>query len=337
MLRVIIEPNDVLFFRGLKHFTAGMDHTAKSELPLPQTIAGALRSKILVEQDFSAEAKELVGYGKEEPEDKNSRFIEIAGTFLWDRQELFATPMDVGKVKNDKYAIAKPKEAFGLNFFYPPIEPGGFIPLRVLLSYLRGEIEVERIGKEIRNLSSERRVGIMLGTSRTAEEEMLYSAEFLRINGISVWVEKLEFLPKKGLLKVGGEGRFARYKIDENNSFVNLKKFWEKIRDSMGGRMKIYVATPMLLRESDKYGWNPENYIEKIGIKVKKIVPLLGKPVKVGGWDMANNRPRGVRYAVPAGSLYFVEFDGELGVDKPYIKLGELTKLGYGLCFLGVW
>lgn len=337
-MRIIIEPNDVLLFRELKPFTAGLDNVVKSILPLPQTVAGAIRSRILVEQNFSNEAKEYVGYGMEEPPEKG---LNVLGTFIWDGEELLPTPMDVA-AEDSKITIVKPKSVFGVDFFYPSAKPvGGFLPLRTLMKFLCGEIEPEsvaEIAKETsKKLVREVRVGIKLLEYRVVEEGMLYSVEFLRIPGISVWVEDLKLLPEMGLLKLGGEGRFARFVVERNDQTEVLRDSWEKVKDSLDGKMKLYAATPLLLGNSELYSWDVGEELKKLGLKVGKVIPLIGKPINVGGWDMANDRPRGVRYAVPAGSVYFVEFDGELSIDKPYLRLGKLTRLGYGLCFVGVW
>jgi len=70
---------------------------------------------------------------------------------------------------------------------------------------------------------------------------------------------------------------------------------------------------------------------------VRSVNFIGGKPVIFSGWDFVTRKPKPTRYAVPAGSVYFVEFEGEVKLDMPYLKLGKLTKLGYGLCFMGVW
>ena len=334
-MKVIIEPNDVLLFRELRYFEAGTDHVARSILPLPQTVAGAIRSKILAEQKFSQEAKDYVGYGKEE-----SKNLVIDGVFLWDREELFATPMDVVEF-DDRKCFMKPKriDDFGVEFFYPPAKPReSFVKFDDIVRYLEGNLNLENV--KIVNVLKERRVGISLRDTKTTEEGMLYTVEFLRIPALSVWTNDLKFLPKRGLLKLGGEGRFANYRIEDGNPFEIFEKRWGRIKGEISKKFKLYVATPLLIKNLGKYTWNIKNELESAGIKVKRIIPLVGKPVKVSGWDLAKNNhkghPKGVRYAVPAGSVYFVEVE-ELNLNKPYLKLGELTKLGYGLCFVGVW
>ena len=164
-MRVIIEPNDVLLFRELKYFEARTDHVARSTLPLPQTVAGAIRSKILFEQDFSQEAKDYVGYRKEEPEN-----LTIDGVFLWDAEELFATPMDIAELDSSRCYITRIEE-FGAEFFHPSADPcGGFIKLRDLVTYLEGELEVENL--KVLNVLRERRVGISLKFPRDSNSTL---------------------------------------------------------------------------------------------------------------------------------------------------------------------
>jgi CRISPR-associated protein Cmr3 len=333
-VRILIEPNDVLLFRELKHFTAGEDHIARSTLPLPQTVAGAIRSKILVSQNFSQEAKDYIGYEKDEPEGND--VLKIIGTFLWDEGELFATPMDVAAGENLCYMEPKRIDEFEIEFFHPPAEPrGGLIKINDLAKYLVGELELDRL--KIESVVREGRIGVGLNPAKTAEEHMLYSVEFIRIKAISVWVENLKHLPEAGLLKLGGEGRFARFRVGENESIRILERSWEKVRNEIGKRAKLYVATPLLIENSGRFTWNVEMELKKAGFKIERITPLIGKPLKISGWNRAKNWPKGVRYAIPAGSVYFIEFEGELNIERPYLKLGELTNLGYGLCFLGVW
>jgi CRISPR-associated protein Cmr3 len=42
-MKIIISPNDVLLFREAKQFDAGETHVARSILPAPQALAGAIR------------------------------------------------------------------------------------------------------------------------------------------------------------------------------------------------------------------------------------------------------------------------------------------------------
>ena len=65
-----------------------------------------------------------------------------------------------------------------------------------------------------------------------------------------------------------------------------------------------------------------------------KVTPSC-KAQPIGGWDVAKRMPKPVRYAIPQGSVYFIEFSGEMS--KAWIKIGKLSILGFGLGFVGVW
>ncbi|WP_457550772.1 type III-B CRISPR module-associated protein Cmr3, partial [Archaeoglobus sp.] len=172
--------------------------------------------------------------------------------------------------------------------------------------------------------------------------------EFLRLTEgvkISVWLGEnggrvKELLKdEKGLLGLGGESRFVRFKVRDENPLSKLEKAWDDTREEVNrnGKFKLYVATPLLVKKGDRYTWNIESILKScLGINVKKIYPLIGKPITFSGWDCASNRPKPNRYAIPSGSVYFVEFEDKIKCNNPYLKLGELKKLGFGLCFVGV-
>ncbi|WP_457548462.1 type III-B CRISPR module-associated protein Cmr3 [Archaeoglobus sp.] len=353
-MRILIEPNDVLMFRESKPYTAGESHLARSVYPLPQTIAGALRTAILIRNDFSNDAKELAGYRKEEPE------FDVLGHFLFREKEFFHTPLDVAESKDiDGYFLVEPLFLNQWNRFIFKGKTihfesvGGFIDYDRLVGYLKGEIGEEELEEVVSHdlTVRESRVGIKLGNAKTTEESFFYKAEFLRLAEgvkISIWLgekgDKVKELLKdeKGLLSLGGESRFVRFEIRNERPLSRLENVWDEIREEINRkkRLKLYAATPLLIKDGGGcFGWDI-NWVTKNehgGIKIKRIYPLIGKPVTFSGWDYASNRPKPNRYAIPSGSVYFVELKGEIECDRPYLKLGELTKLGFGLCFMGVW
>lgn len=345
-MRVLLEPNDVLMFRESKPYTAGEAHLARSVFPLPQAIAGALRSAILLKSNFSDYAKEFIGYKGDESE------FEVLGYFLFRSEELFPAPFDIAKAKGiDGYFFVKPMRLWNGKFIFSGKSihfksVGGYLSCRDFVKYLKGELEEDELENVVENepIKRDSRVGIKLGNGKVTEEAYFYKAEFLSFNdaGISVWLgesgERVrDLLDENGLIRLGGEGRFARFQFKDSNLHV-FEDAWRNIGEEIKRRFKLYVATPLLIRDSNRFTWDVKQSLEsKLGITVESIYPLVGKPISFSGWDYANRRPKPTRYAVPAGSVYFVEFKGELNFDRPYIKLGGLMNLGYGLCFLGVW
>ncbi len=353
-MRILIEPNDVLMFRESRPYTAGEGHLARSVYPLPQTVAGALRTAILIKNDFSNEACELAGVEKENgklvPKEPN---FEVLGHFLFKDEEFFHTPLDVAKAKGiDGYFLVKPLFLNQWNRFIFKGESihfesvGGFIDYDSLVDYLKDGLSEDELEEVVEQdlIVRESRVGIKLGNAKVTEEGFFYKAEFLRLFGISVWIGKngerlKELLGDKGLIGLGGESRFVRFEVKDENPVSKFEEVWDEIREKINNekKFKLYVATPLLVKNGN-YTWDIRSVLESdLGINVKKVYPLIGKPLAFSGWDYANNKPKPNRYAVPSGSVYFVEFEGNVEVDRPYLKLGELTRLGFSLCFVGVW
>jgi len=381
---MLIKPNDVLLFRESKNFTAGEAHVARSQLPLPQTIAGAIRSKILVNSEFSGEALKLAGLERRD----NGRYksvdpeFEIIGQFFCKRKsnkvrEYFKAPMDIVKSKGvDGCFYVRPINVLsnyvfgGRDIHFESVN--GYIEGNNLVKYLKGELGEKELEGAVVNenelLKRESRVGIKLDNSKTTEEGYFYKVEFLRFEkdaGVSVWFGKDADIVKKHLdngnrlLKLGGENRFVTFEFDDGDPIEDYRDSWKDIRKRINesGRFKLYVATPILNcirrdeggKKCECYSWNiakakitlnGDNHSGrslKEMIEIDGVYPLIGKPIAISGWDYALNRPKGNRYAIPPSSVYFVEFNGEFKLNEPYLKLGELTKLGYGLCFMGVW
>lgn len=354
-MKLLIEPNDVLLFRELKPFTAGEAHLARGVLPLPQTIAGAIRSKILLKENFSEGAKEIVGYNNEEPE------FHILGSYLHKNEEYFKAPLDIAKSKEEEkpfYVTPKKLEwREKINIFsgkkelqFESVE--GYLSLTGLSKYLVGNLKEEDLMESVRSrdelFSKESRVGIKLGDAKVTEEGYFYKVEFLRLNKdvrLSAWFgEKLDemarYMGNRGLIKLGGENRFARYEFENSNPLKVFDKNWPELKAKINEnkKFKLYLATPTLNEVNGNHSWNIKEEIENnLEITVKHVYPIIGKPHKVSGWDYANNQPRGLKYAIPEGSVYFVEFEDNLDRSKPYVKLGKLNKLGYGLALIGVW
>jgi len=356
-MKIIISPNDVLLFREAKTFDAGETHVARSILPVQQALAGAIRSKVLVNSDFSDDAKQVVGYKKEDPA------FEIHGSFFHKQQDYFKAPLDIAKSKDEVgYFYIMPRELqwkkkdlalfVGKRLHFESVN--GYLSHENMIKYLCGTLEEESLnlnnvveGSE-KLFKRENRVGIKLGSGKTTEEGYFYKVEFLRLNKgtkLSLWLgsgaaDVEQRIGKRGILKLGGESRFAKYELKEEELLANFQKKWEGIKGAINRdkKFKLYIATPSLVKESETYTWDVERIIkEKLELEGVNIYPLVGKPYLISGWDYADNKPKGNKYGIPEGSVYFIKFDGEFNWDMPYFKFGELNKLGYGLAFLGVW
>lgn len=255
-----------------------------------------------------------------------------------------------------------------------------FLKSQGLCRYLRGEIpRSEEFDKEF--IHRELRVGIALEPSRrTAKEGMFYMPEMLRLDGDAqrgqagfvLEVAGLSFaddLPEQvksyrlqsGLLQLGGESRAARYNIiQEGDPLADLEELAGGLKDQIehAGRFKLYLASPAIFQN----GWLPDfiNSSSLEGemsngaggkIKLKLIAAAVGKPLPIGGWDLAKGAPKTMYKAVPSGSIYFFELQS--GDAKDIIKLFHLTskvqestddqelqrlaQIGFGLTLIGLW
>ena len=85
------------------------------------------------------------------------------------------------------------------------------------------------------------------------------------------------------------------------------------------------------------------------GLRAKLVAAAVGRPVTVSGWDLIENIPKPSRRLVPAGSVYFVELQGEpdLGAVRqwvgalwlqPWASQPEQDRRdGFGLILVGAW
>jgi len=230
-----------------------------------------------------------------------------------------------------------------------------------LLAYLKGDVSnVARASSKALYVREER-FGIELkdGT-RTVEIGKLYMAEFIRLEknhgflvrvDISGGSDDLLAPLREGVLQLGGEARACLYRGLEDDPLAGFDS-------PLGGGekfFKLYLATPAIFTK----GWLPDFLGpsslegEVDGVQVRLVAAAVGKPMYIGGWDLAHNVPRELYPAVPPGSVYLFEisygdaekvkeiFHGrtklqELGKQGEQY-LCELAKIGFGLTFVGRW
>jgi CRISPR-associated protein Cmr3 len=68
---------------------------------------------------------------------------------------------------------------------------------------------------------------------------------------------------------------------------------------------------------------------------------VVGEPLPLGGWDLANRKPKPMQKAVPAGGTYY--FALEQGSAEEIIEhfhgkgFGQQGEAGYGYIVVGSW
>lgn len=356
MMRIF--PYDILFFRESRDFSAGENHVAESIEPLPHTIAGAIMGVIYERGHLTLlNLTRENGKVKKIPDsEKWKPNFSILGTFFGLRKKelgeqgevkpLFALPMDIvdvdGKpailaehplLNGRKTVVAKVGNKRTLHF-----KPRrGFLTAEILEEYLSGAFTENTISEEViidvgSVYQRETRIGIGLNENRTAEKGLLYRISTLRFSEeaeILVYFESGdEEVIKKitgqgGLLKLGGESRFANFSFDERA--FPLKAGGDVKADEW---FRLYVATPLIVKDN-----SVRTFIEKeLGGKARVVNVFTDRPLRVTGWDAVEGMPKPTYYALPPGTVIWLEAKENLSVPA---KLGRMKWAGYGLVFVG--
>lgn len=344
-MRLVMEPLDVLFFRDARAFGAGADHRARTLLPPPPpTFHGALRTFLAWQRGWrpGAPLDPALGsaddpgplrvrgpfLGRRVGEEVSTRhpfpadavaLSDGAGLRLAPRclREAAGVASDAGREL--PWAVAGDGERLAEG-------PPAALEARELLRYLRGEDVRPSAGGRGFGLGlglarPEARVGVALDRGRrTVREGYLYTAELARLLPGAVlvgdaWLEGGP-LPEEGVLPLGGEGRLVSFRAHPDDDW----EVDEAARSADGARrISLYLLSPGPFPAGS---WPPG--LEGgggvlAGRRVRVEAACLGRPVRVGGFDLARGRPRPSRWAVPAGSVYRLELlDG--GADEALVR-----------------
>lgn len=153
-------------------------------------------------------------------------------------------------------------------------------------------------------------------------------------------------LPLHGVARVGAESRLATWQRQAAPTLPAM---------TVGSqRLMLSLLTPAAFEE----GWLPDGFApvsaeldgrpwtywqgELAGRPARLVCAVTGKPVREGGWNLAESRPRQLRGLVPAGSCYFIELDSAQDARHVAHALhgahwGQETAWGRGQVAVGSW
>lgn len=291
-------PVDTLFFKGAEPMNLGENHTASANFPPPvQTITGALRTAILLQNNISIEdfynnnidsnMLSLIG-----PADKEAGFcvtgplfqlnniIFVPAPYSWfiekeDKNNLFVKVYKSSPLKSSLIKIAS------RNLLWAKGEKGEletiggkWIPIAEL------HTESDSITRKETHdfFFVEPRTGIALEKNRRVRERHLYTFNHARLNknvGIVFGVDKSLPIAENGILKLGAEQRFGAYK---KVSPIDFKK----------GESGHFLSLSVV--EGTK--------------AANDAVIAAGKIQYIGGWDMKKGFHKPMKGYFPAGSVF---------------------------------
>ncbi|WP_131765447.1 type III-B CRISPR module-associated Cmr3 family protein [Candidatus Protofrankia californiensis] len=385
---VLFHPLDVVTFRDGRPFTTGMTATAHTTLPRPTSTGGALRTvfgsnplritgPVLVRTGGPRARVLLPAPADLVVDDRVPRRLRLhehpgedAGADLF---------LPAGVESDLDFRAAEPG---GLGFLTGAGEPSGaYLSSEALTGYLDGDpsralehLEASAAGTSAAGTSSaggrrqeplvrESRLGIARharssrdGAGRTTLPGFLYQADFWRPSetgdgnatgsagvafGCRVWFRSAVPEPVVTVVRLGGEARQAAVTVVSGGAGLPaLPKAPERFPD---GRVLLYLATPAVFRD----GWLPEL---PDGARLRGACTL--GPEVITGIDGDSQRGRPLRWAVAAGSVYFLEFDDPAEAEVFARKAhGEclpqmqdrtgpknwMRTVGFGLCLVGRW
>ncbi len=332
-----IKPQDTLFFRTGRPFSMGAETWVDYVFPPnPSTFYGAIRTFLIFHR--SSLCNFLNSRGEEELfkdiGTKNKKgTLKIYGPFLYDEKSfslLLPVPADLVKVKvkisrkeDEKLVPVSFQKKPDIVFSDYPFEMGlifkgnekvkeitGFIDDISLKEYLEGKNKEFSFLEKKEIFEEEWKIGIKRERkTKTSEEGHIYRVPMLRLkSGINflIKIERAEEFPERGVLQLGAEGKVVKFEVLKENPLEQLKDINFEMKD---GIFKLYFLTPAIF----KNGWIPD-WINRDtlegefnGIRVKLIGVALKKYKHIGGWDLANKRPKPMYKAVPEGSVYYFE------------------------------
>jgi CRISPR-associated protein Cmr3 len=343
-------PRDTVFVRDGRSFDAADDAFAQTVRPTPTTIAGAVGAAFGGANPLTVRGPVLARRNGEGWEPYFTVPTDLVVTAARGKRVYRMRPepggtTDLGNGTGGLPRMLAPPEHAEPVQPVTEEEPGVLLPGRVLADYLAGRlvggngVPLTRLQLEV-PLRSEQRIGLARD-GRRAREGYLYQAVHLRPE--DGWAFLAEYTvddkwPAEGRNHVpfGGRGRVAEV--------GRAEAAWPDATAAIGKQVLVYLATPAV--------W-PGGWRMPVPQGAELIAAATGEPVPVAtvtpGPDWKKSRV--LRWAVPAGSVYLLEFEDaaagaqwartwngvalDRGVSSTEADL--LRTAGFGVVLTGVW
>jgi CRISPR-associated protein Cmr3 len=357
ILGLKLTPLDTLFFRDGRPFSGAT--RGEGGLPWPRTLAGALRTRLVVSHGVDLRQ---FGQRRRQGQTPEAALREL-GCPEWVRTARFRGPWLAWEKGNNTpeplvpapatLVRSKEKSENGLGLLHPwnPMEipgwtdsqrwplwlpgfadakpAGGYLTHEGLNMFLNGNVPKpshllspddlygwdERTGLEIQPDTLTGQDGQLYGIRLLALKPGVCLYAEVEVDGESTEASK----HLTGPMHLGGEGRQVLLNVVPTCA-------WPQVPAS-GSRSMWLLTSPGPFGDP----WQPAGFAS--GVTVRSLAS--GAPVAFSGWDVARVGPEPTRFAVPAGSVYFVEGD-QTGCLISLCK-DEDAAVGWGLALRGVW
>lgn len=357
------------FWRDGRPFSAanGTETAAQSlPLPLPSTVAGFVRAQVGFAQKANWSDYQYL---------QNLHGLPIYGPLLARGEEIILpAPRDALVYKNDQQDRVMRLQPFqpvgGCNL------PEGLMPLRVsedvkpqpgYTLWRQGDMERWLLGEtvlpeRVAGPPAEQRIRVAMDASKgKAQEGQLFSVSYRALEQVQdgryipYTLRARASLPEghtpQLLGFLGGESRPVALRVREELSrywwdcHTSIKKAFASLQK--GQLIRMVLATPALFEDGWKPGWlkKPgEQHLPRglAKVRLRLVAAAVGRREPVSGWSLRNNRPKPVRWMVPAGSVYFFELlEGDPSAVleswlRPVSDNEQDRKDGFGLALWGV-
>jgi CRISPR-associated protein Cmr3 len=351
MMQLFLEPVDVWLFRDGRSFDAGSDHRAESLFPpYPSVMQGVIRSHHLVVKGVDLRDKQAIINAVGTADDYGA--LRMRGPFVARRENgqlvrYLPQPADAYTVNKDTGELrpASPPEKWpddivssvpatcllGMRNEPKKAASGLWLDEQSLIEYLAGK--TVKATRADRLFARESRYGIGRDDAkRTTQEGALYEVEFIRPCpdvGLYIEVDGYDGWPQKiGVLRIGGEGRGARFEQIEPAQV----SAWPAPPSPLPKRFKVYFATPTYFEQ----GWQPNGWSRFFDGPVELAAAAIHRYESLGGFDWAHNAHKPARRYVPAGSVYYFECKGATRLAQNAIT-DSGAEIGFGQIIITEW
>ena len=197
--------------------------------------------------------------------------------------------------------------------------------------YLQAKDNDIQIKKNSDIIETESKIGISKDiSSNQTDEGKLYRVGMIRPK-VKFLIEFSELeLQKEGFLKIGAESKAAHYKTISKNDI--------RLPEIKNEYLKIYLTTPAIFKNGSIPEFISNGYYD--GIDFEFLTMAIGKPKFIGGFDMRANKPKPMKKAVPAGSVYYLRCKNakELAEKLHSKSISEINpEQGFGICYCGTF